>query len=206
MQNLLDWCGVLGFVLSLLLALRELWQNARKLDIHDPEAYAYNTKRHVYCVIRLILSNRSGKPLSVHNLTLLSEHGQEFYMPRRPVWLITDEDGDESGGLRTDDFPVNLHPGESARIVVLFPLRHSDKGSLALPEITPMTPPMNLRDAIPPAAGTPVWPAQYQKVIQIGDWPFHMLAYTSRGLIRLDRTAAVYPALSLLYECDGAID
>ena len=201
-----DICGILGLALSLILAVREIWKFSRRVDIQFPEVYAYNTNKFVYCILRFTLCNCSSEPISVSTISLGTEHGHEIHMPRHPIWLIKDTDTEPVSGLRTTEFPVNLSGKESARIVALFPLRHTEKGLLHLPEVTPIQPPTDQDIATLRVAGSDVWPRPGQKIVQIGDWPFRAFLYTSRGMIRLERSAAVYPSVALIYECGDIIE
>lgn len=203
LENWVDWCSVLGFALSVLLAIREIRKSMRRLDIQDAEVYAYNARGYVYCVLRFVLANRSLDPISISSVKLVSEDGYEAPTSRSPVWLLRPEDKDQFSGLRTNDFPISLQGMESAKIALLFPLRQSEKELLPLPAVTPFRVPDGSN---PKLEGSVYFPVQGQKIIRIEDWDFQALLHTSRGPVRLRRTAAVYPAVALIYECGGAVD
>lgn len=132
-----DWCGVLGFILSLALAVFECIKQRTKLRIQTAEYYVIQDfQDRIVAFLRAFVENRSFAPISISSAALsveglrgealLGEHVIAGSTLRSAVSSHREE-------LLNTPLPVNLNPFEAAEMRLVFRLPVDETLSPSLP-------------------------------------------------------------------------
>lgn len=121
-----DWCGVLGFILSLALAIFECAKQRTKLRIQTGEYYVIQAfQDRIVVFLRAFVENRSFTPISISSATLSVEGLRgEALLGEHVIAGSTLRSAERSHReeLLNTPLPVNLNPFEAAEIRLVFRL------------------------------------------------------------------------------------
>lgn len=131
-------CGVMGFCLSVILAVREYILHRAKIRFSNIELYLLPASPHSDSFfIRCIVQNKSGNTISVSSVAVRYPGAGSVH----PNWRIVPIIGNTSkkGKLRerveftNTVLPANLNPYESREMILLYSLPKTRKRELSLP-------------------------------------------------------------------------
>ena len=119
-----DLIGLLGFSLSLALAVWEFVMSRPRVDIHAPRVYIFRRAEHsdVSLIADMTLVSRSSRPVSVMSILINDiDCVSDARMHYKVIFSSSDAE-DETRSLRTAGMPQTLQPFEARRIRVAFHL------------------------------------------------------------------------------------
>ncbi len=117
-----DLIGLLGFSLSLALAVWEFVMSRPRVGIHAPRVYIFRRTEHsdVSLIADMTLVSRSSRPVSVMSILINDiDCVSEARMHYKVIFSSSDAE-DETRSLRTEGMPLTLQPYEARRIRVEF--------------------------------------------------------------------------------------
>lgn len=119
-MNTFDWIGLLGFLLSLALAVSEFIRWRPRVDIHAPSIYVYRRSKHseISLIADLVLVSRSSRPVSITSVLV---NGIACEANDHVHCKVRASNNDGEGWMRslcTAGMPLTLQPYEARRIRV----------------------------------------------------------------------------------------
>lgn len=117
-----DLIGLLGFSLSLALAVWEFVTSRPRIDIHAPQVYIFRRARRseVSIIVDLTLVSRSSRPVSITSVMLNGIDCETTGRLHCKVNASRIDTEDATRSLRTEGMPLTLQPYEARRIRVEF--------------------------------------------------------------------------------------
>lgn len=206
LSSWVDWCAVLGFVMSVLFAAYEFFKSRTKVALIDARAYVYHAYEYNggnMCVLRCTIQNRSLASVSVCSLALVDDEGKHHTAFIEPHLLFTSMRnwGDKrTTSAVTTAFPMNLSPYESRYATILFYVGDRRIQPPWLPMRTPLDTGDSLSEELrkrlcPPKNSPPIALEQRELLVRVN---------TSRKSVRCTVRVDVHPSVRLLYEMSGA--
>lgn len=126
LESWVDWCGVLGFALSLALAILEYVKQRTKLRIQTAEYYVIQCfQDRIVVFLRAYIENRSASSISMSSAVLAVEglRGEALLGEHVIVGsTLRGAKGSRREELLNTPLPVNLNPFEAAEIRLVFRL------------------------------------------------------------------------------------
>lgn len=184
-----DWCAVLGFALSLCIAVLELARGRKHLTV-DQAKVVFAEKEIFHCNFFFTVTNRSSTAISINAIYLLTDNNRKLTadVSGAPIFSQSIKskgpDGEYSNLLAYSDrtstqFPVFLQPYESRAILLRYDLPQKTRKFLRLP-----------------SAHNRQEPAHNAR------WACRILLATSRGAVQLDLLARIAPLRSIFEMLD----
>ena len=126
LETWVDWCGVLGFALSLSLAILEYVKHRTKLRVQTAEYYVIQCfQDRIIVFLRVLIENRSASSISISSAELAAEGLRGDALLGEHV-VIGSTLRSAKGSLREEllntPLPVNLNPFEAAEMRIVFHL------------------------------------------------------------------------------------
>ena len=174
-----DWCAVLGFGLSLALAIAELLRRRKRLAVSLAKAVFADEGDRLWCNLFLTITNQSSVAISINTVYLLTDENQKLTADDSNVPVFSQSikskgvNGEYSNLSAYSDrastkFPIFLQPYESRAILLSYVVSQKTRRALRLP---------SARNRRRPAHNA--------------RWGCHTLLATSRGAVHLDISARI---------------
>lgn len=125
MQIIADLCGILGFMLSLCIALHQWRIKRRSLKIINACVIKSSPHSKPVVVLRFTLCNLSETPISVADIRIRS--GRRYIRPlqmQRKIASVLNHSTGKSQQLLSTPFPIYLAALESQCIYAVYPIRY----------------------------------------------------------------------------------
>lgn len=125
LETIVDICAVMGFLLSVCIALRQQRAKRTCIAVRDVRIYERRHADKPIITMRLSICNLSESPLSIVGIGIRSgKRCVHAYQPRMKIASLTNHFTGKTEELFSSEFPINLAPQESRCIYAVFPSRH----------------------------------------------------------------------------------
>ena len=186
--------ALLALILSLALALREVWKSRLKIDIDNAVITVIKT-RYFVCYLRLTASNKSSTPISIYSCAMVDANGKEYRHSPYKVNFVKITTKGISENIESIEMPVVIQPYESRSIELVYRLTEESARNLNLPPPTPIRPAPNPQTQLDPARDDI---SGESEVLQKHDLTLNL--YTPRKVVRACVTAKIWSCGELLFE------
>ncbi|NLG57623.1 MAG: hypothetical protein GX540_04355 [Clostridiales bacterium] len=141
--------AVLGFLMSLILAIKEVVASRIRFSLTDGEYYLYSMPDGAWLTLRLTVSNLSSRSVSLCAFQLEDDDGNLHSCSLNPQQILGIGTTEKHAGaqLRSDALPVYLAGRQGCRLYLSFSLPPTAFQSLGLPEPLPF--PEAIRENLP---------------------------------------------------------
>ncbi|MGI6634211.1 MAG: hypothetical protein ACOX7B_03445 [Christensenellales bacterium] len=130
--------AVLGFLMSLLLTIRQIRDAMVRISLSDGGYYALEDR--TWIIIRMTVSNQSSQAISLCSMALKAADGAAYPCSVDSFQIIGTRPSKADHGYEavSDPLPVYLSSGQACRLLLAFPCPHTAHQSLGLLEALPL--------------------------------------------------------------------
>ncbi len=133
--------GVLGFLLSAYLAVREVLSLRVRISLMDAEYYLYTLPGAAYITIKLTINNLSSRAVSICSFKLIASD-KTWYpssLDSRQIYGYRPSNNGVPAQLRSDSMPIYLSGHQGSRLMLFFRCPPTAIQVLHLPSALPLS-------------------------------------------------------------------